>query len=395
MFPAKASALDNKLYVTAGKNNLYASQKRASSNDAAAKTRAIFQTDTALMTYYNRVFANGKWDNFMDEASIGYYDWMPPKTNNLDAIKLKELQIPDSAILGVSLEGSESSWPGCENDAVLSEFDIFSNRQHYIEIFNRGKGSFEYTLTSNVPWLAFSESKGIIDNKDKRIFVNLEESQLPKGKTEGVVKIAGAGREVSIIVNAFNPTMVNRETLNGFVENGRLISIEAEHYSKNIEQGGRKWIKVEDYGLTLSGMRATAPANALAATPKKDAPCLEYPMFLFSKDTAQIIVITSPLLNFMPGRDIKLAVSFDDEEPLYIINAPDKFKVHWSNPGWAKTVVNQSRHCQATLNITKPGYHTLKVWMIDPGVIVQKIIVNTGGLKPSYLGPPESYSSFK
>jgi hypothetical protein len=29
--------------------------------------------------------------------------------------------------------------------------------------------------------------------------------------------------------------------------------------------------------------------------------------------------------------------------------------------------------------------------MIDPGPVLQKIIVNTGGLQPSYLGPPESY----
>jgi hypothetical protein len=160
----------------------------------------------------------------------------------------------------------------------------------------------------------------------------------------------------------------------------------------NKEKGERKWIKVEDYGLTLSGMRATAQANAPAATPGKDSPCLEYPVYLFSKDSAQITLVISPLLNFMPGRDITFAVSFDDEKPQFVTNVPDKFKVHWSNPDWAQTVVNQARHCQTSLKIPKAGYHTLKVWMVDPGVILEKILVNTGGLKPSYLGPPESFN---
>ena len=29
--------------------------------------------------------------------------------------------------------------------------------------------------------------------------------------------------------------------------------------------------------------------------------------------------------------------------------------------------------------------------MVDPGVVLEKIIVNTGGLKAQGLGPPESY----
>ena len=395
LFPTKASANVNELYLAAAKNNLYANQKRASTNDMDIRTRAFFQEDTDLMTYYNREFANGKWSHFMDETHIGYISWMPPKTNNLDAIKLTTIQVPDSAILGVSIEGTVLSWPGSAESAMLPEFDIFNGRQHYIEIFNKGKVSFDYTLTSNVSWLTFSESKGSIVNKDKRILVNIDESRLPAGKNGGVIKVAGAGREVSIAVSAFKPNGVNRETLKGFAESGGLISIEAEHFSLNTVQGDRKWIKVDDYGLTLSGMRATAPANALSAKPGENAPCLEYPIYLFSKDSAQIILITSPLLNYMPGRDIKLAVSIDEDAPQYITNVPDKYIIDYSNANWVQMVLNQARHCQTTLNIAKPGYHNLKVWMIDPGVVVEKILVNMGGLKPSYLGAPESYSNWK
>jgi hypothetical protein len=41
-----------------------------------------------------------------------------------------------------------------------------------------------------------------------------------------------------------------------------------------------------------------------------------------------------------------------------------------------------------TLN--KEGKHTVKFWMVSPAVVLQKIVLDFGGEKPSYLGPPET-----
>jgi len=43
----------------------------------------------------------------------------------------------------------------------------------------------------------------------------------------------------------------------------------------------------------------------------------------------------------------------------------------------------------------KEGQHVLKFRMIDPGIILQKIVIETGEIKPSYLGPPESFFKIK
>jgi hypothetical protein len=39
----------------------------------------------------------------------------------------------------------------------------------------------------------------------------------------------------------------------------------------------------------------------------------------------------------------------------------------------------------------KEGYHTLRIYMMDPIIVLQKIVINTGGLHPSFLFPPESF----
>jgi hypothetical protein len=60
------------------------------------------------------------------------------------------------------------------------------------------------------------------------------------------------------------------------------------------------------------------------------------------------------------------------------------------NRDWEEAVKDSARTVKMSHPVGEAGSHTLKVWMVDPAVVVEKIIVDCGGLKPSYLGPPES-----
>jgi hypothetical protein len=43
-----------------------------------------------------------------------------------------------------------------------------------------------------------------------------------------------------------------------------------------------------------------------------------------------------------------------------------------------------------TQTVDAPGKHTLKITMVDPAVVVQKIIIHRDSLPYSYFGPPAS-----
>ncbi len=387
LFPAKACALVNELYVTAGKNAIYAEQGRASANDLADHVERLFQADADLMDYYNHTLADGKWNHFMDQTHIGYTSWQEPRRNNMP--RVTRIEVPEAAAMGVAVEGSASAWPGAQGDPCLPQFDTFNRQRYYIDVFNRGQTPFAYSTTVSDPWFVLNVPKGTVA-KEQRLWVSVDWAKAPKGAASGTVSIAReGGKQVTVKVESLNPTEVTRDSLDGFVEGNGYVSIEAEHCTKNVRAGEARWEKIEGYGRTLSAM-TILPMTAPSVTPPA-APCLEYKMYLFSPGPATVLSIVSPTLNFVSGQGLCYAVSFDDEPPQIIDILPADFDARNGNREWEESVKNACRVVRSTHTLSNPGYHTLKIWMVDPAVVVQKIVVDLGGLKPNYLGPPESY----
>ncbi len=389
LFPAKASCLVNELYLAAGRNALYARQGRVSANGWAAATTARFDEFVALMTYYNRTFAGGRWDHFMDQPVLGYTSWRDPPENSLKHIELAKVTAAVGALPGIAVEGSAAAWPGASGEPALPQFDAFANQQSYFEVFNRGAAPFEFTAEASAPWIILGETRGRV-GPDRRVPVHIDWSKAPAGTAAGSIRIATGAATVTVRVDAFNPTQLSRTSLRGFVESRGVVSIEPEHYTKKNDVGARRWTRIDDYGRTLSGMRADGPADVAPATPGVDSPSLEYRMHLFTTGPVEVTAITAPTLNFIPNRPVRYAVSFDDGAPQEVTLVPRGYTAQNSNPSWERSVGDNAHYATSRLTVEKPGDHTLKIWMIDPAVVMQKLVVDLGGLKPCYLGPPES-----
>jgi len=147
LFPVKASAQVTQLYITAGKNQLYAKQGRASANDLAAQARTLFQADAELSANYNHTLAHGKWDHMMDQTHIGYTYWNEPPKNTIPEVV--ELNVPAEGKMGIAIEGSSAAWPDAAEQAVLPQFDSFDRQRYYVDVFNHGRAPFRCLATTS------------------------------------------------------------------------------------------------------------------------------------------------------------------------------------------------------------------------------------------------------
>ena len=395
LYPTKASATVAELHITTGRNRLYAKQQRASTNDLAQRVRALFQQDRDLSDHYNHKVAGGKWNHMMDQTRIGYKSWQDPKTNIMPEVT--ELQVPQPASMGVAIEGSESAWPGGRGEPTFPPFDSINQQRYPIDVFNRGSQPFEFDATADQPWIKLSQMSGTID-KDQRVWASIDWDAAPSGNSSGSIRLARRdGEKVQVRVDAVRSSVVTPQSL-GDVGGGLTgpTSIEAERTTNNVEAGGVRWEKIPDYGRGRSGM-AVVPVTAPSVTPPENSPRLEYKVYLATAGEVHVDLITGPTMDFVPGRGLRLAVAFDDQPPQVI----DAFaKQAYDNPAkrpdlsspaardWHTWVKDNARKMSSTHTIDEAGVHTLKVWMVDPGVVLEKVIVHHNDVRPSYFGPP-------
>ncbi len=117
----------------------------------------------------------------------------------------------------------------------------------------------------------------------------------------------------------------------------------------------------------------------------------EYDIYFASAGTFELDLYRMPTLNERGAQ--RAAVAIDGDEPIVLTGTNEYQEANIDASAWAKQVMINNETLSVNVTVSEPGIHTLRLYAMDPGFIVDKIVITTGEKKESYLGAPESYNS--
>ncbi|KAH7120852.1 hypothetical protein B0J11DRAFT_50637 [Dendryphion nanum] len=408
LHPVLAGGNHVDIQVSGAKNERFSGQARTSANQVFQRVLDGMKKDHNLTQRYHSLF-NGKWNHLMDQTHLGYQGyWQQPMRQTTPFLRwVMENERSLAGDMGVTVEGSNATIPGDDiwhansgSTLNLEQITPFTPPR-YIEIYSVGTQSFNWTIQA-APFVKLTKSSGTIAPKDAdvRVYVDIDWSKVPAGAGNTTVLNVTSSRDYGTQFNApkvnlqYNHTSVPSNFTSGFVESARQLAFEAEHYTRLTPAGNLTYQLLPGLGRTLSSLKLNSNSESAAGLTSATAPRLEYDFYTFTPTTAarglNMTLIFSPTLNINPKKPLAYIAQIDDKPEQrreYVIDQKQpKFPVDWEFAVARNSWENVTRWGEV-----KPGKHTLKLWLVEPNVVLQKVVLNLGGVLPSHNGPPESF----
>ena len=247
--------------------------------------------------------------------------------------------------------------------------------------------TLQYHAVNNGKWNHMMDQTHI----GYRIWQEPRVNKMPEVKYPGkdsAITIADKSKMTMPQSMTIKPSATKNKPGRFICEQDKCIAVEADHFTRAINSHDITWQVLPDHGKTGAAL-TPFPVTAKAQTPDGNAPHVEYDFYTTSSGPFTMNAYFSPTLNFHnTAQGLQYAISIDNEVPQIIsINKEDKNTGAgvWNKWVGDNIIVKMNMHA-----IGQPGKHVLKYWMVDPCVVLQKLVMDFGGMKPCYLGPPET-----
>jgi hypothetical protein len=176
-----------------------------------------------------------------------------------------------------------------------------------------------------------------------------------------------------------------------FFEQNHRVVMEAEHASAFVPGKDANWQKIIGLGYNGEAVSVFPATVAVRSEPEKilgESPCLQFKIYLQNPGDWTFTVRALPTFSVETGKPQRYAIALDDAPPK-IVSLPASMSE--TDRHWQENVLRNSAPTSSVHPIIQPGLHILKIWMVDPGIVLDAIAaVNGAAQNPGYVWPPET-----
>jgi hypothetical protein len=384
-YPVKGAELMNKKWLTAQRNRDYIAQERALANKLRDKAKHYYDTLYHISYEYNDLM-DGKWKRILSlrQGVTASYFEMP---------KLDSVAIAPKPAMGLYPEGREPL-KGVSSFLSLPAFSrYFDQTTYFVDIYNKGEGSFRWKVKPSADWIRVSSRGGTVSGEE-RLWVSVDWSKAPLGESvQGYLEFSVGRKKEKVMVSLFNPPTPTSEELSGlFVENNGVVSIAGADFHRKRESDEVKMQLIENLGVENRAVMMGDPTGKVLNPRNHNNPGVEYDFYTFHHGPVDVYTYVLPVFPLSSDRDFnfheqnssqtRYAVCIDEGPVALPSSSAPEYTQTWYENVLRNAAVNKS-----TFYINKPGKHTLHIRCGDPGMVIQKIVLDFGGMKKSYTGP--------
>jgi Gylcosyl hydrolase family 115 C-terminal domain len=167
-----------------------------------------------------------------------------------------------------------------------------------------------------------------------------------------------------------------------FLEKNGIIVIDAPDFARAEATSAGNWKVIDNLGHWKGAVTLFPQTGASYETGQ--GPSVDYDIALGAAGEFSVAVYASPSLDVLSRGGLRYAVSVDGGPPVI-----GDLMVGDANK-WDKAVADNIRIAVTKHQAAKAGPHTIRIWGIDPGVVIQRLIITRRDLPRSKLGPVSS-----
>jgi len=389
-YPIVGASQLNKKFLFRDKSYFYSKQNRLSAFEYARMSKNAYDSIAKETDFYNHRLSNGKWNHIMSMAPRELAVFQEPV--------LAAITIDSTGIWGIAPEGfvtRDSSLLGLKTGMSMPAFDPLNRQKYFVDIFLSKNEDLDWSASASADWIRLSKHKGLLSGlhgkQQERIWVDIDWSKITNnGKSSGSIVFTGAGKRFVLSVLANNLNVAELADFKGFVENNGFVSIQATNFNRQIKKANREWKRVKGLGYSGNVLQvlplniATKPVDELNSIQLSNSG-VEYDFYTYSSASPSVTVFTLPTHPLNNNFGVRYAISID-EDPLKLVD----FKTPGRNEDWKQNVLRNRSERRIQMSPLTAGKHTLKIYSVDPGVAIDEILIDLGGLKKAYSSVSET-----